>query len=120
MKTVLISLLAAAVSVLGSAADPDEENQIRAQIQRYLEAWNSGDAERLASFYTEDGDRANNRGDIFHGRDAILDHYKRVLLFHRRRMLSAGWSVITSTSESCQPRPRSLTSSMRLAVSVPR
>jgi uncharacterized protein (TIGR02246 family) len=77
MKTALICLVAAAASVLGAAA-PVEENQIRSEIQGYLEAWNSGDAERLASFYTEDGDRANNRGDIFHGRDAILDHYKRV------------------------------------------
>lgn len=78
MKTALILLLAAAASVLGAVAATGEESQIRAEIQGYLEAWNSGDADRLASFYTEDGDRANNRGDIFHGRVAILDHYKRV------------------------------------------
>ena len=78
MDTALIPALAAAVSVLGAVAAPNEESQIRAEIQGYLEAWNSGDAERLAAFYTEDGDRANNRGDIFLGRAAILAHYKRV------------------------------------------
>ena len=78
MKTILISLLVAAVSVLAAPAAPDDESRIRAEIQGYLEAWNAGDAERLASFYTEDADRANNRGDIFHGRAAILEHYRKV------------------------------------------
>lgn len=78
MKTALIPFLAVAASVLGAVAAPGDVSQIRAEIQGYLEAWNSGDAERLVSFYTEDADRANNRGDIFHGRAAILDHYKRV------------------------------------------
>jgi uncharacterized protein (TIGR02246 family) len=78
MKTVLVALVVAAFSVQGVVAAPGDESAIRAEIHGYLEAWNAGDAERLASFYTEDGDRANNRGDMFRGRVAILDHYKRV------------------------------------------
>lgn len=78
MATCLIAVLVAAVSVQGAVATPEDENQIRDEIQGYLVAWNSGDAEKLASFYTEDGDRANNRGDIFRGRAAILAHYQRV------------------------------------------
>jgi uncharacterized protein (TIGR02246 family) len=78
MRQVLILLLAVAFPATGALADSGDENEIRLEIQGYLEAWNSGDAQRLASFYTEDGDRANNRGDFFRGRAAILDHYKRL------------------------------------------
>ena len=78
VETILIPALAAALSVSGAQAAPGEETQIRAEIQSYLEAWNAGDAEKLAAHYTEDGDRANNRGNVFHGRAAILAHYERV------------------------------------------
>ena len=108
MRTALITALVAAISVLGAGTPPSDETQIRAEIQGYLEAWNSGNAERLASFYMEDGDRANNRGDIFRGRSAILAHYERVfasppppgverlLVYHQVdvRMVSAEAAVV--------------------------
>ena len=56
----------------------DDEAAIRAEIDGYLSAWNAGDADALASYYLEDGDRTNNSGDIFVGREAIRDHYKNV------------------------------------------
>lgn len=78
MKALLILAVAAAASMFTTAAPADDETEIRAEIGSYLEAWNAGDAERLASFYLEDGDRANNRGDLFRGRAVIRDHYTRV------------------------------------------
>ena len=78
MKAALASLLVAAAFLSGTAAASDAESRVRGEIQGYLEAWNSGDAERLASFYMEDGDRANNRGQMFHGRTAIREHYEKV------------------------------------------
>ena len=77
LKALPFTLLAA-LSLVGAAAANGNEDEIRAEIQAYLEAWNAGDAEDLASFYTEDGDRANNRGDVFRGRPAILAHYQKV------------------------------------------
>ena len=78
MKAVLAPFLVVALSVQVAVAAPGDEGAIRAEIQGYLDAWNAGDAAGLASFYLEDGDRANNRGDVFHGRSAILDHYRNV------------------------------------------
>lgn len=78
MKVALTLAVAAVASFLTTAAAADDESEIRAEIRSYLEAWNAGNAERLASFYLEDGDRANNRGDLFRGRAAIHDHYAQV------------------------------------------
>ena len=78
MNATSILIFAAVTLASGTIAAAADESDVRGEIQGYLEAWNSGDAERLASFYMEDGDRANNRGDVFRGREAISDHYRRV------------------------------------------
>jgi uncharacterized protein (TIGR02246 family) len=65
-----------AFSIMAHASDDDAN--IRAEIDGYLAAWNAGDADALASYYMEDGDRVNNSGDTFVGRSAIREHYKVV------------------------------------------
>ena len=78
MRSSALLLLVAAMSPLTALASENDERAIRAEIGAYLAAWNAGDAAGIASFYTADGDRANNRGEIFRGRAAIHDHYEKV------------------------------------------
>jgi len=56
---------------------PDQQEVVDA-IEAYLEAWNQFDAQALASLCRADCDRIDARGNIYQGRDAILDHYTRV------------------------------------------
>ena len=55
-----------------------EQQEVVEAIEAYLEAWNQFDAEALASRCRADCDRIDARGNIYQGRDAILDHYTRV------------------------------------------
>lgn len=57
--------------------DPEQQEVVDA-IEAYLEAWNQFDAQALASLCRADCDRIDARGNIYRGRDAILDHYSRV------------------------------------------
>jgi uncharacterized protein (TIGR02246 family) len=85
MKQLIVAgslLLAALFSSCGDSTqerrNADDEAQIRSEIDGYLNAWNAGDADALAAYYEVDGDRANNSGDVFRGRAAIRDHYRKV------------------------------------------
>jgi hypothetical protein len=50
----------------------------RAQYEDYVAAFNGRDYDRLASYYAEDVEfiLSQDRGLVFHGRQAILDLYK--------------------------------------------
>ena len=76
-------LLGSLVLAAGCQAAPHDdwdtdEAAIRARIAEYLEAWNAGDAERIALCYAEDGDRINGRGRRFADRASIREHYRRL------------------------------------------
>ncbi len=55
-----------------------EKQEVVDAIEAYLEAWNQFDARALASLCRADCDRIDARGNIYQGRNAILDHYTRV------------------------------------------
>ena len=79
MKALSIGGLMFAIAAISTASEVvDDETLIRAEIDAYLVAWNAGDADALASFYDEDGDRVNNRGEVFRGPAAIREHYEKV------------------------------------------
>ena len=52
----------------------------RARYEDYVAAFNGKDYDRLASYYAEDVEfiLSEERGLVFHGRQAILDLYKLV------------------------------------------
>lgn len=55
-----------------------QQQEVVDAMEAYLEAWNRFDAQALASLCRADCDRIDARGNIYRGRDAILDHYTRV------------------------------------------
>jgi uncharacterized protein (TIGR02246 family) len=55
------------------------EESIYMGNDRFLEAWNQGDAKAAASFYTEDGVRVGAMGDIEHGREEIATAYDNLM-----------------------------------------
>jgi uncharacterized protein (TIGR02246 family) len=56
----------------------DEEN-IYKENENFLEAWNRGDANAAASFFTEDGVRVGAMGDIEHGREEIASAFENLM-----------------------------------------
>ncbi|HUF53064.1 MAG TPA: SgcJ/EcaC family oxidoreductase, partial [Dehalococcoidia bacterium] len=78
MRLIWLASLVALVVAWAPGGAIDDDAEIRAEIEGYRSAWNAGDADGLASYYFEDGDRSNNRGDVFRGRAAIRDHYRTV------------------------------------------
>jgi hypothetical protein len=59
-------------------ADGNSTDVDRAAYEDYVSAFNGKDYERLASYYAEDVEfiLSEERGLVFHGRQAILDLYK--------------------------------------------
>jgi uncharacterized protein (TIGR02246 family) len=56
-----------------------EEEAIYREIEAFAEAWNRGDPEAAASFFTEDAVRVGAFGDIQRGRAEIEAAYDRLL-----------------------------------------
>jgi uncharacterized protein (TIGR02246 family) len=56
-----------------------DQEDIYKENDRFLEAWNQGDANAAASFYTEDGIRVGAMGDIEHGREEIATAYDNLM-----------------------------------------
>ncbi len=59
------------------------EPLLNAPVQHILDeqaaAWNRGDAAAWSSAFSEDADFINIRGDVFHGREAIVQQHARIL-----------------------------------------
>jgi uncharacterized protein (TIGR02246 family) len=51
---------------------------IQAQTQRFLQAFESGDAERVASCWTADGELLGADGDVYRGRAALAQAYREL------------------------------------------
>ena len=56
-----------------------DQQDIYKENDKFLEAWNQGDAKAAASFYTEDGVRVGAMGDIEHGREEIAVAYENLM-----------------------------------------
>src|SRR3954462_11751623 len=52
--------------------------EIQAQTQRFLQAFQGGDAERVASFWTADGELLGGDGEVYRGRAAIANAYREL------------------------------------------
>jgi len=66
---------AAPAPVATAAAEPELEKTIRATAAAFAAAFNEKDAEKVAAFWTPDGEYVNDRGQTFHGRPAIAAEY---------------------------------------------
>src|SRR5437867_3511526 len=47
------------------------EDEVRSTVQAYVEAYNRGDVDTLASFFLEDAEYVTDDGDVIKGRDKI-------------------------------------------------
>lgn len=66
----------------------NDENQMRAALQAYLDAFNAGDAEAVAALYSDDASVEDPVGsEPIRGREAITAFYRRAIAYggHLRR-----------------------------------
>ncbi len=77
----------------------DEQAILREQ-QAFSRAWNQGDVEALADFFTEDAVRVGAFGDIQHGRAEIAAGFHRLL---RERMPGARVQLERGTVRMLSP-----------------
>lgn len=75
---ILIGMFFCSFMVIGQSNWNKTQQEVADAIEGYLNAWNNHDAKKLASFCDEDYDRIDARGNIYHGRDKIFQHYKKV------------------------------------------
>jgi uncharacterized protein (TIGR02246 family) len=71
--------LAGLTLVLGQAPSVDEEKAVRATVESYTAAFNRGDLDGLASYFTADADFVNDGGKEYHGKSNLVDILKRSL-----------------------------------------
>jgi uncharacterized protein (TIGR02246 family) len=62
----------------GEDARKADRAEIQAQTERFLRAFESGDAERVASFWTADGELIGDDGSVYRGRAAIEKAYREL------------------------------------------
>ena len=70
----------------GKDARKADRTQIQAQMQQFLKAFESGDAERVASFWTTNGELIGDDGTVFRGRAAIAKAYREVFATKGKRL----------------------------------
>jgi uncharacterized protein (TIGR02246 family) len=63
---------------VGEGARKADRSEIQAQTERFLRAFESGDAERVASFWTADGELIGDDGSAYRGRAAIEKAYREL------------------------------------------
>ena len=56
-----------------------DEEDIYKENDKFMEAWNRGDADAAASFFAEDGVRVGAMGDVEHGREEIASAYENLM-----------------------------------------
>jgi uncharacterized protein (TIGR02246 family) len=62
------------IGVLGVAQETSTDEQaILANVDKWVEAWNQGDAKAIVSLYTADADYVRPTGDTFKGQQEIED-----------------------------------------------
>lgn len=57
----------------------EDQQSIFNETEKFIEAWNQGDAKAAASFFSEDGVRVGAMGDIEHGREEIANAYDNLM-----------------------------------------
>ncbi|MHC4404598.1 MAG: SgcJ/EcaC family oxidoreductase [Planctomycetota bacterium] len=112
--------LAAALTVLSgaiaaSAASPNgaDEEAIRKAFSEIVEAFDRHDAEAIGAMWTEDGDYVDENGQVYSGREAIVEEFRRYFAENKGRSLrlhvesirfvSRDVAIIDGTSEVDPP-----------------
>ncbi len=71
LRKLLCLTILCSLPVLATAADKESEAAIRAAVQSYVEAYNVGDAKRVAEHWAEDAEYQLPSGERVQGREAI-------------------------------------------------
>ena len=71
--------LAGLTLVLGQAPSADEEKALRATVESYTAAFNRGDLDGLAAYFTADADFVDDGGKEYQGKSKLVDLLKRSL-----------------------------------------
>ena len=77
-----------------------DEQVIRQEVEAFSQAWNTGDTQALAVFFTEDAVRVDAFGDVQRGRGEIATAFRSLL---HGRMAGARVRVEPGTAASCPP-----------------
>lgn len=73
----VILLTACSLAFAAAGEEPSQaEAAIKKNIQSYVEAFNSGDAEALAAHWTKDGDYITATGEVFSGQEKLKAAFK--------------------------------------------
>ena len=76
-------LIATVVAPAVAQERETEEKSLREMYSQFEQAFNEGDAQKIASLYAPDGDRINPAGEVARGRTEVEKQYEAV--FARRR-----------------------------------
>ena len=93
IAAILVVALAANAAEAQQKPAPDEA-AIRQAVQSYVEAFNSGDAIAVASFWSDDGEYVASSGDRFKGRKKIEAAFKAFFAENKGLQLQASSSSI--------------------------
>lgn len=75
---VLILALAAQLSILAATASESDEAKLRTQANQYVQAFNRGDSQALASYWDEDGTFSDLSGKRYRGRNEIAAYFQNI------------------------------------------
>ena len=75
---VLLLALAAQLSVVAATASESDEAQLRTQANQYVQAFNRGDSQALASFWDENGTFSDLSGKRYKGRNEIAAYFQNL------------------------------------------
>ena len=75
---VLIPALLAQLSIMAAFAAESDEAQIRTQANQYVQAFNRGDSQALASFWDENGTFSDLSGKRYKGRNEIASYFQNL------------------------------------------
>lgn len=76
VRKVAVSILVLALVLLVvGPAQADFEEEVGGVINRFLEAWNAGDAEKIANMFTKEADLWSRTGVWYTGRSEIAGYF---------------------------------------------
>jgi uncharacterized protein (TIGR02246 family) len=84
----LVLLLASGARAEDPRKDSEDPKEFADLSKGFIEAFNKGDAEALAAFWTEDADHVDTVGRVRKGRKAILEAYRKLFAAHKGAKLT--------------------------------
>jgi uncharacterized protein (TIGR02246 family) len=84
----LVLLFAAGAGAQERKTNSEEPKELGQLSKDFVEAFNKGDAEALAKFWTEDADHVDSVGRVRKGRKAILEAYRKLFAANKGAKLT--------------------------------